>query len=320
MKEAMHRIVPALLGMIILSSCDPPSNGKIQGYVEGEYVHVAAPYAGELRRLQISRGGHVKPGDALFTLESTTEKSARDEAVKRLAQAQANLEDARKGKRPTEIASLDAQLMQAKAALDLSKKTLVRQLELSNTGAGSIDDLDRARSTNDQNEQRLAQLEADLKTARLGARSDQIAAAEAEVHAREAVLARAEWDLSQKAQKASQEALVFDTLYQEGEWVAGGKPVVVLLPPGNIKVRAFIPEPRIGTIHQGDIAQVLVDGVAEPFTGKISFVSPQAEYTPPVIYSKESRDKLVFMVEITFGPVSSAKLHPGQPVDVKLGH
>jgi HlyD family secretion protein len=317
--NTLHRIAFACLLALCVASCDKAASTKLQGYVEGEYVYVASPYAGELQKLAVSRGDQVKKADPLFTLENATEKAARDEASRRLAQAQANLEDIRKGKRPTEIASLEAQVAQAKSALELSRKTLARQQELTSGGAGSIDDLDRARSTNDQNEQRLAQLEADLKTARLGARADQISSAEAEVHAREAVLEKTEWDLTQKAQKATRKGLVFDTLYREGEWVAAGKPVVAILPPTNIKVRAFIPQTRIGRIHQGDSMKITVDGVDSAYIGKVSFISPQAEYTPPVIYSKENREKLVFMVEIVFDPASAAKLHPGQPVDVQPG-
>ncbi len=95
--------------------------------------------------------------------------------------------------------------------------------------------------------------------------------------------------------------------------------MVVLLPPQNIKVRAFVPETRIATIHRGDRVEVFVDGVKEPFVGKVSYISPRAEYTPPVIYSQESRSKLVFMIESVFDPTIAKKLHPGQPVDAKFG-
>ena len=139
------------------------------------------------------------------------------------------------------------------------------------------------------------------------------------VRALEAALAKADWDLAQKRQSAMQPGLVFDTLYRTGEWVAAGRPVVALLPPENIKVRAFVPETRVGSIHPGDRVRVLVDGVSEPFVGKVSFISPQAEYTPPVIYSQESRGKLVFMIELRFDAATSARLHPGQPVDVQFG-
>lgn len=302
-----------------IGSCTPKDRVEIQGYVEGEFVYVASPFGGMLEKLSVQRGDRVEAGAPLFELESVAEKAARDEAERRLAQARATLEDAKKGRRPTEMESLEAQLKQAQTAMTLSSRELVRQEQLARSGATSTDDVDRAQSTHDQNRHRVTQLEADLKTAQLGLRTDQVMAAEAEVRAREAALARAQWDFAQKKQSAPKPGLVSDTLYREGEWVAAGRPVVVLLPPENIKVRAFVPEPRIGSVHHGDAAQVMVDGVEAPFAGKVSFISPQAEFTPPVIYSRESRSKLVFMIEITFEPDLARKLNPGQPVDVRLG-
>jgi len=173
----------------------------------------------------------------------------------------------------------------AEAALVLSEAEYKRQTELLRRGPASAEDYDRARSTRDQDRQRLTQ---------------------------------AQWNFDQKKQAAPQAGLVYDTLFRQGEWVAAGKPVVVLLPPQNIKVRAFVPETRVGSIHYGDPVQVTVDGVGKPFIGKVSYISPRAEYTPPVIYSRESREKLVFMVESVFDPQVSTNLHPGQPVDVEF--
>ncbi len=186
-----------------------------------------------------------------------------------------------------ESASEKAARDEALAALTLSEKEFARQEKLIRVpGATADQDFDRARSKRDQDRQRVAQ---------------------------------AEWDLSQKRQTAPQAGLIFDTLYREGEWVAAGRPVVALLPPQNIKVRAFVPETQIGAIHINDNVRVFVDGVREPFVGKVSFISPRAEYTPPVIYSRESRSKLVFMIEAVFDPKTAANLHPGQPVDVEFG-
>ncbi len=309
----------ALAALCILAGCSRTSADRVQGYVEGEFVYVASPYAGALKSLSVQRGDQVKTGDPLFTLDNEPEKAARDEAERRLMQARSSLEDARKGKRPTEIESAEAQLRQAQAALVLSEKELARQEKLLRTSASSVQDVDRARSARDQDRQRVAQLDADLVTAHLGSRIDQIAAAAANVKALAATLAKAEWDLSQKRQAAPEAGLVYDTLYREGEWVAAGRPVVVLLPSRNIKVRAFVPETLVGSIHSGDTVRVMVDGVPVPFVGKVSFISPKAEYTPPVIYSMESRGKLVFMIEAVFDPKTSSKLHPGQPVDVQFG-
>lgn len=185
--------------------------------------------------------------------------------------------------RTVEKAALD----QAQASLTFSEEDFKRQEELKlSPGSAAVRDLQLAKSARDQDQQRLAQ---------------------------------AEWNFEQKQQSAPQAGLVFDTLYRVGEWVDAGHPVVVLLPPEDIEVRAFVPETRIGTIHPGDKARVFVDGVSEPFVGKLAYIFPQAEYTPPVIYSEESRSKLVYMVEVTFAPEIAAKLNPGQPVDVQFG-
>jgi len=309
----------ALAALCVLPGCRRPAANEVQGYVEGQFVYVASPQAGRLDALDVERGTQVKAGDSLFRLDSEPEKAARDEAQRRLEQARASLEDLKKGKRPSEIESIEAQLRQAQDASALSQEEFSRQEKLLAGGATTTQSLDRARATRDQDLQRVTQLEAELQTAQLGARSDQIAAAEANVQSLEAALARAEWALSQKHQAAPQAGLVFDTLYRRGEWVAAGRPVVALLPPQNIKVRAFVPETRVGVLRPGDRVRVTVDGLPEPFTGTISFISPQAEYTPPVIYSRSNRSKLVFMIEVVLEPEIAAQLHPGQPVDVQFG-
>lgn len=308
-----------LVVAVVQSGCGRSSSDQVQGYVEGEYIYVASPYAGALASLSVRRGEQVSAGDPLFALEQVSEQAARDEAEKKLGRALADLDDAKKGKRPSEIESLRAQLKYAQAALRLSVQEVTRQEGLKAIPGAVVEmELDRARAMREQNQQRVAGLEADLNTALLGARADQVAAAEAEVRAKEAALAGAEWALAQKRQAAPKAGFVFDTLYREGEWVAAGRPVVVLLPPDHIKVRAFVPETRVGTIKLGDVVQITVDGVQGTVQGKVGYISPRAEYTPPVIYSQENREKLVFMVEALFDQDTARNLHPGQPVDVRF--
>jgi HlyD family secretion protein len=301
------------------AGCSQPDPNRIQGYVEGEFVYVAAVRSGALRSLAVERGALVKAGDPLFALDPEPESAARDEAARRVAQARASLQDLRKGQRPTEIESREAQLRQARAGLARAESDLSRAERIYAMGSGSEEDIVRDRATRDRELATVARFEADLKTARLGAREDQITSAEANLQALERELAQAEWYLSEKRQAAPQAALVFDTLYRPGEWVAANRPVVVLLPPPNIRVRAFVPEARVGSVRVGEAVRVVVDGRPEPISGTVRFISPRAEFTPPVIYSRESRDKLVFMVEIVFDPAIAATLHPGQPVDVLLG-
>ena len=147
---------------------------------------------------------------------------------------------------------------------------------------------------------------------------DQIAAAQARVETAQVQVKQARWTLDQKIQHARDGALVVDTLFRPGEWVPAGQAVVSLLPPDRIRVRCFVPETALASLKTGDAVSVAADGAA-PLTGRISFISPSAEYSPPLIFSRESREKLVFMVEVSFDPDKASGLHPGQPVQVSRG-
>jgi len=156
-----------------------------------------------------------------------------------------------------------------------------------------------------------------VQIANLPARSDEIAAATSEVKAATDALAQAQWRIDQKSQVAPAAGIVADTLYRPGEWVAAGSPVVSLLPPGNVKIRFYIPETRVSTVHVGDALVARCDGCGGDIPAKVRFVAPQAEYTPPVIYSRENRAKLVYLVEARPDAPNPA-LHPGLPVEVTL--
>ena len=289
---------------------------QVQGYVEGEYVYVASPVAGRLQTLEVARGAQVAAGAPLFALDRSSEQPARDDAAARLAQAEASLANLRKGKRPSEIDAVRAQLDQANAMLQLSAAALRRQEHLVATRVASREALDEASAAHARDTARVAELQAELQTAQLGARADEIQAAEAAVNAARAQLAQADWRLDQLSQAAPKAGLVVDTLYRPGEWVSAGAPVVQLLPPANVKVRFFVPEPQLGAIAIGDEVRVRCDACAPNLTAVISFISPDAEYTPPVIYSREMRAKLVYLVEAK--PNEPRALRPGQPVDVTL--
>ncbi|MCX7830213.1 MAG: HlyD family efflux transporter periplasmic adaptor subunit [Acidobacteria bacterium] len=304
--------------LLILASCSSKESNLYQGYIEGEFVYVSSPLSGTIEKLYVKKGDEVKQGDPLFVFESDLEKSSREEAEWKLKQTQKLLEDAEKGKRPTEIEALSAQLNEAKSAKELAEKEYMRLKNLSESGFVSQNELDRAMSAYQQSQEKVARMEAELKTARLGLRNDQIEAYQANKMAAEAVLKQKDWTLSKTRQESPKNGIVFDTLYREGEWVASGKPVVVILPPENIKVRTFVKETDLGKIKYGTEAKVFIDGVNDSVSGKVSFISPKAEFTPPVIYSKENRAKFVYMVEISFDNPSQLNLHPGQPVDVKF--
>jgi len=307
-----------LCATLALAACAPRDESSWQGYAEGEYVRLAAPIAGQLARLNVARGATVKAGDALFALEKENESAARREAEEHLRQAEAQYKNLLTGKRPEEIDAIRAQLAQAEAGLKLSAVNLARQEQLVRDNFVSKDKTDEARSGRDRDHARVNELKAQLAAGRLAARPDEIMAAQAAVAAARQALAQADWRLEQKSLRAPQDALVADTIYTQGEWVPAGSPVVSLLPPANIKVRFFIPENLLGAVKLGQAVGMRCDGCGDAIGATITYIAPQAEYTPPVIYSKDNRAKLVFLVEARPKPADAVKLHPGQPVEVKL--
>jgi len=306
------------LPLVFLLAACTPGEAPLQGYAEGEYVRVAGPIAGTLVKLDVARGSTVEPGAPLFTLEAESEGAARREAGERVLTAEARLANLRKGRRPTELDAVRAQLAQADAAQRLSTAELARAEDLVRRNFQSRQTLDEARAASERDRARVAELKALLATAELPSRPDEIRAAEADANAARQALAQADWRLRQKRAFASVAGTVTETLYVAGEWVNAGSPVVTILPPGNLKARFFVPETRLGAVRVGQDVQLRCDGCAAPIAAKITYIAPQAEFTPPVIFSKDSRAKLVFLVEARASPGDSAKLRPGQPLDVTL--
>lgn len=318
--NSRHRLhVAALTGLVmaIAVGCQPPATGVYPGYAEGEYVRMAAPSSGSLAILNVKRGDRVDAGAALFELEQENEKAAREEAVARVKRAEAQWENLRKGKRPDELDAVRAQLAQAEAALKLSAADLIRQEQLVAQKFISPARLDESLAARARDRAHVAELRAQLRVAQLAGRSDEIAAAAADIKAARDQLAQAEWKLAQKSQRAPRGGLVADTLYTQGEWVPAGMPVISLLPSENIKVRFFVAEPQLGALKIGQAVRVSCDGCTA-IEAQISYISSQAEYTSPLIYSKENRANLVFLIEARAKATDAVHLHPGQPVEVRL--
>lgn len=301
----------------LLTACSQTESSSYPGYAEGEYVRIASPYAGTLTTLSVKRGDQVAVGAALFALEHESERAGREEMAARVRQTESQLENARKGKRPDEVAAVRAQLAQAVASVKLSSAEMKRTEDLVASKFLSPSRLDEARGAQERDRSRVAELNAQLNVVQLAGRSDEIAALQSAVKAAREQLAQADWRLAQKTQRAPRAALVADTLYTQGEFVQAGMPVISLLPAENIKLRFFVPEKRLSLIKMGQAVQVACDGCAA-INAKVTYVAPQAEYTSPIIYSKENRATLVFLIEARPTPELAVKLHPGQPVEIKL--
>lgn len=306
-----------LLGVV--AACGDSTPPGLQGYAEGEFVLVAAPSAGTLQSLPVARGQQVRAGDALFTLERALEQGAAAETQARVQSAEARLANLTAARRSPEIDALRQQVVAAGAALALAEATLRKQQRLYADGFVSEARRDEAKAAHDRDAAQLAAAQAQLRNATQSiGRPQEIGAARAELDAARAGDAQARTRYDDKVLAAPSGSLVADTYFRVGEWVPAGAPVVSLLPPQNIKLRFFVAEPVVGRLRIGETVRVTCDGCGAPIDAQIVFVSPRAEYTPPIIYSRQSRAKLVFLVEARPAAADAIRLHPGQPVEVAL--
>jgi HlyD family secretion protein len=285
----------------------------LSGYVEGEPLYLAAPVAGTVKAMYVVRGQQVAAGQRLFEVDPQQPLSQRDQAAAELAVAQAQALDARKGQRPEELSVLAANAAAADAHARDAQKTLERMQALVAVGTQSQQALDDARGAAETAQEQARAAHRQEAAARLGQRADQVRAADARVRQAQATLAGASARLSDNAPAAAAAARVEDVFFQQGEWAPANQPILSLLPDARIKVRFFVPERTLAKYRLGGTVRFSCDGCPDGLTARIAYISPRPEFTPPVIYSREARDRLVYLVEAQ----PSARLNPGQPVDVE---
>ncbi|TAK90946.1 MAG: HlyD family efflux transporter periplasmic adaptor subunit [Burkholderiaceae bacterium] len=302
-----------------LAACSRSSDNGYQGYVEGEYLYLAAPLAGYLDTLHTPRGSRVVSGAPVFSIAADTEQHGLQAAEALARAADEQLRNLSTPRRQSEIATLQAQLRVAEAALHLSDRQLQQQESLAAKGFISASQLDAARAARARDAAQVEAAREQLATARatLG-RAPEVNAAQAQAQAAQADVAQKRWQVEKKIVTAPNNGEIADTFYRPGEWVPAGQPVASLLPDGLRRIRFFVPETVVARIQLGQVVQATCDGCAQPIRATVNFISPQAEYTPPVIYSRGSREKLVFRIEAVPAAEQAATLHPGLPVDVKL--
>ena len=297
--------VIAVAGWLLLA---PARHGRmLSGYIEGEDLYLAAPVSGTLASISAVEGQRVSGGEQLFRIDPAT-LSAEGE------QAAANVAAAR-----TQIASAQAQAEQAEAEVSAVSADASRARQ----------DLSRLLSVRRDDPAAVAGKDLDAARAALKAADAKVAAAQRTADARRAqvVATRAQAEqakggahevairVSQLSPPAPSAGLVEDVLFQPGEWVNANQPVVALIPDSRIKVRFYVPEQEVARYRPGATVRFSCDACASGLSARISYVSPRPEFTPPVIFSRGSRDRLVFMVEAY--PTKPTRLMPGLPVDVE---
>lgn len=312
----LSSISAAMVAAALLSGCFGNDDPGWSGYAQADLVYIASPAGGLLQKLEVRRGDRVAAAAALYRIDSAPEDYSKQAAQAQQQRADAQVADLNKGRREQELRALEAQLKQARAALEISSSQLQRNRQLVKQGFQSPARLDELNAAFERDGARVREAEAQFKQAREGARPDQINAARSDRVAAAAQVAQVEWQAEQKRRSAPVAASVYDVLYRVGEWVPAGAPVVALLPDGAVKLRFFVPQAALSQVKPGQAVHWRCDGCAGG-TARVSYVSQQAEFTPPVIYSNESRGKLVFLVEAVPEGAAAAELKPGQPLEVR---
>jgi len=303
--------------LLTVTGCGRPPEG-FQGYVEADMVYISPVLGGRLEKIYIDRGDFVKKGAKLFDLDSIEYAAAVAEAEANLRKAKSDLNDLLKGVRPEEIDALKDKIAKLEATCKLAKIVHDRNSILFEKNIIATKDYDTSMWLQIQNQWDLAESKHNLIIAQLPAREDRVISAREAVKAAENALAGAKWRLEQRFVSANQDAFVFDTVMRRGEYAAAGNPVIMLIPPENMKVRFFVPYLNMQKIHPGDKIEFYPDGSLERYRAKVANISLKPEFTPPVIYSRDSNSKLVFMIEADVDPQCAYKVNAGMPVTVKL--
>lgn len=302
--------------VVMTVNCGQKEKRSYQGYVEGENVYLASPYSGILKKLYVQRGDQVKKGQILFSLDPDPQILVVKQNEADLLEAQKLLNDLMQPRRSPEIAAIQAQIEQTDAQLKLAEIRVQRTQQLYAKQAIDKDSVDEAVALYKEQKQLKAQYESNLQLAKLGSRDEQINAQQAQVISLMAKLAEAKWQLEQKTIYAPNDGFIFDTYYREGEFVGSQQNVLSLLPPKYVRIEFFVPVETLAQLRRGQQISFRCDGCIKESQAIITYISPEAQYIPPLVYSRDNSDKLVFRIKAELKYPSEFK--PGQPVSVFL--
>jgi HlyD family secretion protein len=311
--DAFFAWLTGLIAIVIpgFGATEPP---RFNGYVEARYVYAAPATGGPIETISVAEGDVVLDGDLLFRLKQDQQISALQAAEARVAAAEAALANLTTGGREDELDVVRASLQKAEADLSLARETSARSGKLFAEGLIAQSKYDQDRATLASAEAQVKQLSAQLKVSELPARDAQQQQAEANLAAAQADAEAANWALADRTVTAPAAGRVERVYYDPGEVVAAGSPVISILPEGALKVKFYLPETARAEFTLGETVAVSCDGCPDGLIARLSYMASDPQFTPPVIYSRDERQRLSFLVEAT---LEGASLPPGQPVTVE---
>lgn len=306
------------LAAAIYPGLTPPPAYVYDGYIEGNFTYAAAVAPGRITTIAVREGDIVGKGDLLYALDDRAHLAALHTAQAQLAKAQAELENLSTGSRDAETEVVRASLQQAQVGLASAQTRLARSEALLTRGAISQAAVDDQRSAVEAGLAQVAQLEAQLAVAELPARMAQRVAAEATVEAARAQVDLAQSNLQDLTVLAAVAGQVEKLFFDVGEIATSGAPVVSVLQPDAKTALFFVPQAERADLHPGDVVGVSCDGCADGITARITRLASKPQYTPPILYTREARGRLVYRVEAEVLDLEgrASGVLPGQPVTV----
>jgi HlyD family secretion protein len=310
----MSRFRPIIIILVLIAAAfltwrlfgGSKSERMLSGYIEAENLYLASPVAGTVGSVTAVEGGRAQPGAPLFTIDPATLSAQGEQAAAGTAAARTQIASAL-----ANVQQAEADVSAASATAERARRDLARLLSVKSDDSAAVagKDIDQARAALREANARVA---AAKQTA--DARRAQVSAARAQAEEARGGEREVAIRVGQLSPASPVPARIEDVFFQPGEWVAANQAVVSLVPDNKVKVRFFVPEREVARYRPGKSVRFSCDSCGGSLAATISYVSPRPEFTPPIIYSRDSRDRLVFMVEAY--PARPANLQPGLPVDV----
>jgi HlyD family secretion protein len=312
-------IAAATASGLLLAGCGkaPESNVIVgAGHVEATDVHIAAKVAGRLLKFALQEGDAVKLGQPLAELDTTDNLLSLRQARGDRDQAAAELALRVAGSRPEDIAEAAAQAASARADLDGAQKDLDRMQALLDRGSGTAKSRDDARTRRDMAAARLRAQEEALARARHGSRPQEIAEARARLAAMDAHAATLEQQIRDATVISPLTGVVTEKVAQQGELLQPGSPLCVVTDLANAWLTVYVAEPDLARIRLAQPAEVVTDD-GQRRGGHITYISPEAEFTPKNVQTRDERVKLVFKVKVGLDN-RDGLFKPGMPATARF--
>ena len=293
-----------------------PNPNLLYGNVDIRQVDLSFETEGKVVSMPEHEGDRVHRGEVIAELDPATLQSAVALAEGRRDSAQASLDVLLAGTRPEEIAQARANYAAAQASLANAQATFVRQKDLAARSVSSKQQLDDARMALDSAVARVAQTRAAMEEAVNGPRSEDIAAARANLRAAQATLDLARTQLAHTQLLAPADGIVMTRVIEPGTVVLPGAAVYSVAIDDETWVRAFAPEPLLSRLAPGTQVMVTTDN-GKSYRGQIGYVSPMAEFTPKTVETPELRTQLVYRFRVRVEHPDTG-LRQGMPVTIRL--